>query len=222
MSVFRAILRRDLRLAFLRGTEGVSGVAFFFIACVLFALAVGTGPAALKSAAPAFFLLMSLLSSLLTLENIWHRDFDDGTYDLLLASKANAFSIICAKTLAHWTVSGLLLTLAAVPLMQMFYIDMAAVPVIALSLLVAGVYMSLLGGFGAVLTMGSRKPALLLALLILPLFVPMLVLSVMAADAALAGFGARPYILLQAALCIAFLPLCLMLGAALLKSGLRT
>jgi len=217
-----ALFRRDLRLSMDRGSDAVVTLFFFAVVVMLSALALGGEEATLKLAAPGIVWISAVLASLLSLEGIWHRDFEDGTFDLLLLSPVPPLRVMLAKIAAHWAIAGLSLTLAGVVASQMLFIPVGALCILIPSLLLGTLYMSLLGGFGAVLTFGTKRPGLLLALLILPLFVPMLILGVLAMQAALADLPARAYLLLQLALVVAAGGVVPPAAAAFLKLHLRS
>lgn len=222
MSVFLAILFRDLRLSVTRGSEAMVTLFFFIITASLFPFALGAEQLALQRAAPAIIWVVAVLAALLSLENLYHRDYEDGTFDALLLSPVSVVQIILAKMTGHWIVSGLTLITASLVIAPMLFIPLSALPVLVLSLAFGSLYMSLLGGMGAVLTLGSRRPALLLAILVLPLYIPQLILGTMAMDAHLSGLSAAPYLLLQLALVIVSLPLMPFVSAVLLKSTVRS
>jgi heme exporter protein B len=222
MSVFLAILFRDLRLSVTRGSEAMVTLFFFIITASLFPFALGAEQLTLQRAAPAIIWVVAVLAALLSLENVYHRDYEDGTFDALLLSPVSTVHIILAKMTGHWIVSGITLMTASLVIAPMLFIPLSALPVLVLSLAFGSLYMSLLGGMGAVLTLGSRRPALLLAILVLPLYIPQLILGTMAMDAHLSGLSALPYLLLQLALVIVSLPLMPFVSAVLLKSTVRS
>jgi heme exporter protein B len=221
MKAFAALLKRDLRLVLLRSGEGMSALFFFGVVACLFPFALGASPEVLRPAAAGIVWVAALLAALLALESVWHRDDINGMTALLLAEGTPALLLVSAKMLAHWLASGATLVLASVIVAPMLHFPPGLLPVLLPSLLMGTLYMSLLGGFGAVLTAGARRPGLLLALLVLPLFIPMLILGVAGADAALAASPATPYLLLQAALLLAALPVAPFAAAAFLNSGRR-
>jgi heme exporter protein B len=220
--MIKSLVSRDLRLCFSRGSDGAASLFFFMVVVSLFPFALGAGEEILRKAAPGIIWISALLAALLSLEAVWHRDFEDGTLDLLMLSPARPVSIVTAKIFSHWLVSGAGLVLASVIVSQMLYVPAAALGVLVPSLVLGTIYMSVLGGLGAVLTFGARRPGLLLVLLILPLFVPMLVLGVMAGEAALAGEIAKPYVLLQLSLVVAVLALAPFAAAKFLEMQVRS
>lgn len=217
-----ALLSRDVRLVLSRGAEGATGLCFFAAVATLFPFALGAEEGVLKHAAAGILWIAVALASLLSLDNIWHRDHDDGTFDLLLLSPVPPLVIVFAKIAAHWLASGLLLTVASIIVSQMLFVPPKSLPVLIVSLLLGTLYISLLGGLGAVLTFGARRPGLLLALLILPLFIPMLILGAAVGEAVLAGLPCSAYLLLQASLTLGALALVPPAAAAFLKLHMRS
>lgn len=210
--------------SFSRGGAGLSvmATAVFFASLVvsLFALALGVQPQVQQLAAPAILWLVTLLAALLSLEPLWHRDAASGRFDLLLLSGLPPAVLAGAVLLAHWLSAGLPLVLAALPLALMLQLPVAAIPVIMAALVLGTIYLSLIGGAGALLTYGARQPGVLLVLLVLPLMVPMLLLGLLATEAAITGLeagGINPYLLWQAALVLVALPCLSWLAAVLLR-----
>lgn len=222
MTPYLTLIARDLRLFVSRGSESMTTLFFFVVTASLFPFALGGEQAIVQKTAPGILWVSAVLASLLSLEALYHRDEEDGTFDLLLLSPISPLGVALSKMLAHWLVSGLTLALVSVIVAQMLFIPSPALCVLIPSLLLGTLYMSLLGGMGAVLTFGTRRPGLLLALLILPLYIPMLILGMMAAEAALSGLPAKPYMLLQLALVIAALPLTSWVTALFLRLNLRS
>lgn len=215
------LIRRDIRLI-LGGSEGLSAILFFTVVTALFAFVLGSTPDLLRAAAPAVIWVAALLAALLALEAVYHRDYDDGTFDLLFMSPLSHTGIVAAKMAAHWIVTGLPIVVTGFVVAHMLFLPVEILPALLASLALGTIYLSLLGGLAAVLTLGSRRPGLLLALLILPLFVPMLTLGVLAAEAALAGLPVRAYLLLQLALVVAALPVAPWAAGAFLNMNLRS
>jgi heme exporter protein B len=221
MHVLKPLLARSLRLNLRRGSEALVTVFFFVMITSLFALALGGGQNLVARAAPGIIWTSAALAALLALEGMYHRDFDDGTFDLLLLSPVSGFAVVLAKMFCHWLLTGFLVLLAALIVAPMLFIPWAQFGTLFVSLFCGTVYLSLLGGLGACLTLGSRKPGVLLVLLILPLFLPMLLLGMLAMGASLAGMAATPYVLLQFALLLPALPLAPYAAAACLTMNVR-
>lgn len=222
MKQLYALISRDMRLMFARGADGFSAVFFFLLVCAMFPFALPADPALLQNAAPAVIWVCALLCGLLAQETIWQRDFEDGTFSYLLLSRVPAMAVVCAKTITHFLVAGALPAFAALVAAVMLQVPVAALGVLLLSLLMGGLHMSLLGGFGATLTLGARKPAMLTVLLVLPLYIPMLICGALALQAALLGESAQPYLLLQLAALLIALPVTLVASSMLLQAHVRT
>ena len=206
----RTIVRRDLLLALRRRSDVATALLFFIIVASLFPLGVGAEPNLLRSIAPGVIWVAALLSSMLSLGRLFAGDHADGTLEQLVLSGAPLGVVVAAKTLAHWLVSGLPLVLIA-PLIALQY-DVAAdlYGVLALSLLLGTPVLSVIGAIGAGLTLGLRGGGVLLSLLVLPLYVPVLILGAGAVEMAEAGLSSSGQLLLLAAMLIvagAFAPL---------------
>lgn len=219
---YLALARRDLRLMALRGPEMLGAMFFFAVIACLFAIALSSHENYLSVAAPGILWISALLAALLALDAVYLRDFEDGTLDLLLMSPLGAPGIAGAKMLSHWLLSGLGLVVASLIIAPMLGVPVALIGTLAISLGLGTLYMSLLGGVGATLTLGARRSGLLLAVLVLPLIVPMLILGILAAEAALAGLPYTAYLLLQLAMVVAALGLAPAASAAFLNMHLRS
>ena len=217
-----AIVRRDVRLMAARGSEALATLFFFATVACLFAISMSSNEGLMAVAAPGILWISALLAGLLALDAVYVRDFEDGTFDLLLMSPLLPAGIMGAKMLSHWLLSGLGLVLASLVVAPMIKVPTEFVGVLSASLLLGTLYMSLLGGVGAALTLGARRSGLLLAVLILPLLLPMLILGVLAAEAALAGMPYTSYLLLQLAMVIAATGLAPVASAAFLNMHLRS
>jgi heme exporter protein B len=214
----RPTLRRDLRLSLLRGADGAAGLGFFILAVSVFAVAAGGDMTRLQGFAPQILSLSALFAALFGLENLYHRDHDDGTFDLLLLHGAKASDIFAAKAAAHFLVSGLPLIVAGMPAALMLGLPVSFCAVVFCALALQTAYTSLIGGLCAALTVGSRAPALLIFVLVMPLLLPSVILSAAAMEAGLAEAPAQPYLLLHLALIVAAVPLALFGGAGILKA----
>ena len=135
MTLFFALLRRELRLSLRHGADTLAAVLFFLLAAALFPLAIGPAPETLGRIAPGIVYVCALLAALLPLDRLFGADFDDGSLDLLLLSGLPAPAVAAAKAAGHWLVTGLPLLLAAAPIAVMLRITGAALPVLLLGLL---------------------------------------------------------------------------------------
>ena len=170
-----ALLARDLRLAVRAGGGFGLGVAFFLILCALVPFGVGPDSRALQPVAPGILWLGALLACLLSLDRIFALDHDDGSLDLLATSPLPLEGTVAVKALAHWITTGLPLIVAAPLFGILLHLPGAAIPSLIVSLLLGTPALSMLGAFGAAVTVGLRRGGLLLSLLVLPLYIPTLI-----------------------------------------------
>ncbi|MDR3469023.1 MAG: heme exporter protein CcmB [Xanthobacteraceae bacterium] len=217
----RALIRRDLSLAWRAGGGALIGVLFFLTVVVLMPFAVGPDLALLKRLGPAILWLGALLSSLLTLDRLFTADHDDGSLDLIVMSRQSLELSCLAKALAHWLASGLPLIVAAPVLGLLLNLDLDATAAVALTLLIGTPALTLTGMIGAALAVTLRRGGLLLAVLVLPLSIPVLIFGVAACNAVVTegvAFGAPLSIL--AALSLAGVVVGPVAAAAALRQGL--
>ena len=219
MTIFLALLARDLRLSLRHGSDTLGALLFFVLTAALFPLAIGPGPELLGRMAPGIIWVCALLAALLPLDRLFGADFEDGSLDQILVSGLAAPGIALAKAAAHWLVTGLPILLAAVPLAVMLHLPGEAVPTLLAGLLGGTLLLSLLGMTGAAIVLGARRGGVLLPLLVVPLAVPALIFGVAAVDAASGGQNSRPHLLLLFALLAAALPLCPLAAGAALRSA---
>ena len=201
-AILRAVIHRDLLLAWRRRSDVATTVLFFVIVASLFPLGVGAEPNLLRAIAPGVIWVAALLACMLSLTRMFESDYADGALDPMLISAAPLGAIVTARVFAHWVVSGLPLVVLSPVLAIQFDLDPSLLGVLALSLLLGTPVLSLVGAIGAALTLGLRGGGVLLALLVLPLYVPVLIIGAGALDAAASGLGALPHFLLLAAMLV--------------------
>jgi heme exporter protein B len=193
MSGLAALLTRDIRLAVRLGGGAPMGVLFFLIVVTLVPFALGPDLALLRRIGPAILWLGALLASLLALDRLFAADHEDGSLDLILMSSVSLELAVAAKALAHWITTGLPLVVA-VPLLALFLgLDPWSMGAVALTLLVGTPALTFIGTVGAALAVTLRRGGLILAILVLPLTIPVLIFGVAAANSASVGpvpFGA--------------------------------
>ncbi len=217
----RALLIRDLRLAVRAGGGFGLGLAFFLIVVVLVPFSVGPEPALLSAIAPGVLWLGALLACLLSLDRLLALDFEDGTLDLLATAPLPLEAALSVKALAHWMTTGLPLVLVAPVLGVLLNLPPAGFGWLTLSLLLGTPALSVIGTFGAALTVGIKRGGLLMSLLVLPLYVPTLIFGAEAARRGATGMDvATPLLMLTGITCgvIALMPFA---SAAVLRMGLR-
>ncbi|PKO83385.1 MAG: heme exporter protein CcmB [Betaproteobacteria bacterium HGW-Betaproteobacteria-11] len=200
MNVFFASIRRDLLLALRRKSEVATSLFFFVIVVSLFPLGIGPEPVLLKKIAPGVLWVAALLATLLGLPRLFAADHQDGTLEQMALSPAPFGLLIAGKIAAHWLLCGLPLVLLAPLLGLQFALDASTLWVLMLALLLGTPLLSLIGAIGAALTLGVRGGGALLALLVLPLYIPALIFGAGAVEAQSAGLDAGGHFALLAAL----------------------
>ena len=198
----RWIVHRDLLLAMRRRSDVGTALLFFVIVASLFPLGVGAEPDLLRSIGPGVIWVAALLSTLLSLGRLFSADYADGTLEQMLLGAAPLGVVAAAKGLAHWLVAGLPLVLIAPLLALQYDLPRSLYGVLVLSLLLGTPVLSLVGAIGAALTLGLRGGGVLLALLVLPLYVPVLILGAGSVDMAAAGLAPDGQLLLLSALLV--------------------
>jgi heme exporter protein B len=187
----RAQAARDLRLVWRRRGDAAQPLLFAVMVVALFPLALGTDPAELARIAPGVLWVAVLLSSLLTLDSLYRSDVEDGSLEQMLLAPVPLAWLLAVRVGVHWLTSALPLVLLTPVLAQMLYLPGELLPVLMVSLLLGTPLLSLLGAVVAALTVGIRRSGMILALLALPLFLPVLVFgagSVMAAAQGLSSW----------------------------------
>ena len=199
---WRGVVCRDLLLAMRRRADVLTACAFFVIVASLFPLALGAQPELLRTVAPGVIWVSALLASLLTLPRLFAADYADGTLEQMLLAPTPAGVLVSGKVFAHWLVAGLPLVVMSPLLALQYDLRQDTLVVLALSLLAGTPVLSLIGAIGGALTLGLRGGGLLLSLLVLPLYIPVLIIGAGAADAAAAGLDSSGHFKLLAALLI--------------------
>lgn len=170
-----ALLLRDLRLSVRAGGGFGLALAFFLLVAVLVPLGVGPDSVLHARIAPGILWLGMLLACLLSLDRIFALDHEDGSLDLLATSPIPMEAVAAVKALAHWLMTGLPLTILAPLLAMLLSLPPEGQPWLFVSLLLGTPALSVIGTFGAALTVGLKRGGLLLSLLVLPLYVPTLI-----------------------------------------------
>ena len=216
-----ALLLRDMRLAMRAGGGFGLSLAFFLIAVVLVPFGVGPEMGLLSKIAPGILWVGALLACLLSLDRIFALDFEDGTLDLLATAPLPLEAVVSVKSLAHWITTGLPLVLAAPVLGVLLGLQSDAFYWIVLSLLLGTPALSVIGTFGAALTVGLKRGGLLLSLLVLPLYVPTLIFGAELARRGIAGMDVGTPMSLLLGITFASIALLPFASAAVLKINLR-
>jgi heme exporter protein B len=203
LAAMRCVVRRDLLLAARRRSDVLTVLLFFVIVVSLFPLGVGPDPALLRMIAPGVIWVAALLASMLALQRMFAADHADGTLEQIVLAATPLGVTVAAKVAAHWLVSGLPLVLMAPLLALQFDLDQKSLGTLVLSLALGTPVLSVIGAIGAALTLGLRGGGALLSLLVLPLYVPVLIIGAGAAESAAAGLGGQAQLLLLAAFLVA-------------------
>ena len=200
MNASLALLVRDVRLAWREG--GAISVALGFYLVVVAITPFGLGPDLnlLARIAPGMLWVALLLAALLSADRIFHNDYEDGTLDVLTSGPLPLPLVAGIKALAHWITTGVPLALLAPVLGLLLNLPLDAMPLLVLAMLAGTPAVSFIAGIGASLTLGLRRSGLLLALLVLPLYVPILIFGVSTVSAAVVGPGSPwpPFLMLCA------------------------
>jgi len=199
LSMFRWIVWRDLLLAWRRRSDVLATLFFFVIVVSLFPLGIGPEQQLLRTIAPGVVWVAALLASMLALGRTFGNDYQDGTLEQLMLTPQPLYLIVLAKVLAQWLVSEVPLVLVAPVLGLQFGLSQNTLAVMTVSLLLGTPVLSLIGSIGAALTLGLRAANVLVALLVLPLYIPVLIFGAGAIEAAVNGTEPQPYLLLLGA-----------------------
>ncbi len=187
MSLFSAVLKRDLQVGMRRWTDASNSALFFILVVALFPLALSPKAEVLRVIAPGVIWIAALLATLLSLHLLFRADLEDGTLEQLLTLPYPLGWILLAKTVAHWIITGIPVVVMAPILAVTYQLPASALSVLTFSLLLGTPTLSLLGSIGAALTAGLRSAGVLLAFIVAPLMLPVLMLGARATDLALAG-----------------------------------
>lgn len=218
MNAFIALLRRDLRLAMREGAALGTALGFYLVVVAMLPLGLGPDLKLLSRIAPGVLWIALLLSALLSLPRMFEADQEDGSLEVMATASLPLELAVAAKALAHWISTGIPLALMTPVLGLMLNLEFALSPVLVATMLAGTPAVSFLGSIGAALTLRARRGGLLLALLVLPLYVPTLIFGISAigfASVGQDGFGASFLVLL--AISVASLALAPVAAAAALR-----
>jgi heme exporter protein B len=183
------IVKRDLLLAMRRRSDAAMSVFFLVIVASLFPLGVGPEPAVLRTIGPGVLWVAALLACLLSLSRVFTADYVDGALEQMVLVPQPLAVLVAGKVFAHWLISGLPVVLLSPLLGLQFGLDGEPLGVLVLSLLLGTPTLSMIGAIGAALVLGVRGSGLLVALLVLPLYVPVLIFGAGAVTGSMAGVG---------------------------------
>lgn len=216
-TAFSATLKRDLLVAFKRRNDLLNPIMFFFIVVTLFPIGITPDREALAEIAIGVLWVSALLASLLSLDNLYRSDYEDGSLEQLVLSPHSLYFLCLAKIFSHWLVSGLPLVLLSPILGYMLFLPADAYGTMVVTLLLGTPVLSLLGSIGVALTVSLGSRGLILAMIILPMSVPVLIVGTIAVGQAVAGNPVGGYLALLGAMLAAALSLAPLASAAALR-----
>jgi heme exporter protein B len=217
-----ALLRRDIVLAWREGGAIGTALGFYLVVIAITPLGLGPDLKLLGRIAPGVLWVALLLASLLSADRVFHNDYEDGTLDVLATGPLPLTLVAALKSLAHWITTGVPLALLAPILGLLLNLPVEASPLLVLAMLAGTPAVSFIASVGASLTLGLRRSGILLALLVLPLYVPVLIFGVATASAATTGPASPwPPLLMLCAFSLASIVLAPIAAAAALRSALR-
>ncbi len=194
MKLLLRVVIRDLRLHLRAASEILNPLVFFVVVVSLFPLGIGPEPERLAQIAPAVIWIAALLATLMSMDLMFSSDFADGSLEQMVTADQSLLVMVLGKVLSHWLVAGLPLILLSPIIGAAFYVELAAILVMMLGLLLVTPVLSLLGAIGAALTVGLERGGLLVTILVLPLYVPLLVLGISMVQAAMLGDSVLGYV----------------------------
>ena len=212
-----ATLRRDLLIAYKRKNDLFNPFMFFVLVATLFPIGISPEPEALGEISAGVLWISALLASLLAMDNLFRSDFEDGSLELLMLSPHPLYFLVLAKNIAHWLVSGLPIVLVSPLIAYMLNFPEGAYSTLALTLLLGTPVLSLLGSIGVALTVGLGSRGLILAVITLPMSVPVLIAGTLTVSQTLEGASLSGYLAIMGAMLVAALTLAPLASAAALR-----
>ena len=208
MDTVLAIIRRDLSLVMRQGSDAFVVLIFFIVTVTLFPLGVSPDPLILQNLASGIVWVGALLAAMLSLDRLFQTDYDDGSLELLVLSPYPLEIVVLCKCFVHWLTTGLPIMVISPILALMLNIKAGAFLYLITSMALGTPIISLLGAVGAALVLGSRRSGVLIALLIIPLTIPILLFGVGAIQAATEGYSASSPLMFLGALLLFSIALC--------------
>lgn len=212
-----ATLRRDLLIAYRRKNDLLNPFMFFVLVATLFPIGVSPEPEMLGEISAGVLWISALLASLLAMDNLFRADFEDGSLELLMLSRHPLYFLVLAKNIAHWLVSGLPIVLVSPLIAYMLNFPEGAYSTLVLTLLLGTPVLSLLGSIGVALTVGLGSRGLILAVITLPMSVPVLIAGTLTVSQTLEGASLSGYLAIMGAMLVASFTLAPLASAAALR-----
>ena len=217
IKAFQATLRRDLLIAYNRKNEVVNPFMFFLIVATLFPIGISPEPDRLSEIAAGVLWISTLLASLLAMDSLYRADYEDGSLEQLLLAPHSLYFMVLAKNLAHWLISGLPVVLISPLIAYMLHLPAESFGTVFVTLLLGTPVLSLLGSIGVALTVGLGSRGLILAVITLPMSVPVLIAGTMAVQQTLNGASLAGYLAIMGAMLLASISLAPLASAAALR-----
>ena len=214
---FRATLKRDLIIAYKRKNDVLNPFMFFLIVATMFPIGISPDPDRLGEIAAGVLWISALLASLLAMDNLYRADYEDGSLEQLLLSPHPLYFLVLAKNISHWLVSGLPVVLVSPLIAYMLNLPDAAYSIIFITLLIGTPVLSLLGSIGVALTVSLGSRGLILAVITLPMSVPVLIAGTLTVQETLNGASLGGYLAVMGAMFVGALTLAPMASAAALR-----
>jgi len=221
LTTWTQIFKRDLLIAFRRRSEVIHPLIFFVMVISLFPLAIGDDKVLLQKIAPAIIWVTALLATMLSLDNLFRSDFEDGSLEQMTLLKTPLSFLVTAKIIAHWFITGLPLILITPLLAVLLYLPGESISMLVLTLLLGTPTLSLIGAVGIALTVALRQGGVILSLLILPLYIPVLIFATLALQNTAQGFSAVAQLAMMLAILVLAITLSPFAIAAALKVSLN-
>ena len=197
---FKATLKRDLLIAYKRKNDIVNPFMFFLIVASLFPIGISPDPDRLAEIATGVLWISALLASLLAMDNLFRSDYEDGSLEQLLLSPHPLYFLVLAKNISHWLVSGLPVALVSPLIAYMLNLPSESYFTLFITLLIGTPVLSLLGSIGVALTVGLGSRGLILAVITLPMSVPILIAGTLTVEQTLNGAPLAGYLAILGAM----------------------
>ena len=217
IKAFQATLRRDLLIAYKRKNDVINPFMFFLIVATLFPIGISPDPDRLSEIATGVLWISTLLASLLAMDNLYRADYEDGSLEQLLLSPHPLYFMVMAKNVAHWLISGLPVVLVSPLIAYMLNLPAESFGTLFVTLLLGTPVLSLLGSIGVALTVGLGSRGLILAVITLPMSVPVLIAGTLAVQQTLNGASLAGYVAIMGAMLLASISLAPLASAAALR-----
>lgn len=216
-AAFVATLKRDLLIAYKRKHDVVNPFMFFLIVATLFPIGISPDPQRLGEIAAGVLWISALLASMLSMDSLYRSDYEDGSLEQLLLSPHPLYFMVLAKNIAHWLVSGLPVVLVSPLIAYMLNLPEASYFAVFITLLLGTPVLSLMGSIGVALTVGLGSRGLILAVITLPMSVPVLIAGTMAVQQTSNGASLAGYLAIMGAMLLVSISLAPLASAAALR-----